>query len=123
MTKELTIKKKIGRPLSINEDKTRELEELFRVGSTVEQACNYAGISTPTFYDMLSRSVEFANRMSHAQSFINVEAKRVIADDIVNNHEVKTSLEYLKATEWRPKETTAFATDGDNAVKFIVTRG
>lgn len=111
--------KKIGRPLKMTEDKVRQLESLLQVGATMQQACDYAGIGVSTYYEMMERSPEFAERMRHAQSFINVESKRVVADDIVLNKEVKTALEYLKATEWRPKETTAFQ---DNDVKFIITR-
>lgn len=123
MIKALVVKKKIGRPCTITKDKITELASLFMVGSTVDQACDYAGIGRESYYRMLERSQDFRNKMAYAQSFVNVESKRVVVNDILVNKEVKTALELLKNTEWRPKETTAFATDGDNAVKFIITRG
>jgi hypothetical protein len=117
MTKEIT---KRGRPPLVTEEVVQELVALLKVGATIQQACDYAGISPSTYHYWCNNRADFLKKMTHAQTFINVKAKQVIGNDIVNNKDVRTALEYLKATEWRPKEGIAFE---DKDVRFVVTRG
>lgn len=109
-----------GRPLVITDEVVRELVELLRVGATVEQACDYAGIGRTSFYDRLKMDEQFAKKISYAQTFLSVSAKRNIADEVVNSHDVETSKWLLEKTEYRQKEAVAFE---DKDVKFVVTRG
>jgi hypothetical protein len=122
MTKAL-VKNKVGRPSVINDGVVQELVALLQVGGTIEQACAYAGISVRALYENMEINAELTQRIDKARVFTNIEAKRNIADDIINNRDVDTSKWLLEKTEYRPKETTAFSSDGDNTVKFIVTRG
>lgn len=109
-----------GRPLKITEEVVRELVELLRVGATIEQACDYAGIGKQTFYDRLKADKEFVRKMAQAQTYIAISAKRNVANDIVADHSIDTSKWLLEKTEYRTREGIAFE---DKDVRFIVTRG
>ncbi len=58
-----------GRPRKIDEKVTSKLVEGFKDDFTIEEACRYAGISTPTYYDECKRNPEFSDEMARAQDY------------------------------------------------------
>lgn len=54
--------KKGGRPSKITELTIGKLEEAFSLGSTVKEACFYAGIHPDTYYNWISKNEEFSDR-------------------------------------------------------------
>lgn len=64
-------------------------------GLTVEQSCRQAGIGTTTFYDRQANDSEFADKISAAREFTEVNARRRIAEAI-DAGDMKTARWYLE---------------------------
>jgi len=57
---------KMWRPHVITDEVVKKLVEEFRYDATVEEACSYAWISIPTFYDKLKNDQDFFNEIDRA---------------------------------------------------------
>ena len=73
---------KIGRPTVLNKDTVSKLEEAFKLGASVSEACLISGISRDTFYRHFNADSTFSDKMERARSWILVLAKRNIANAI-----------------------------------------
>lgn len=71
------------------------LEHALKMGSSVTEACQYAGIGRRTYYDELTRNEAFANRMACARSNLIRKAKIIVADAIIVDHDLKMAMWYL----------------------------
>lgn len=85
-----------GRPTIYSEEILKKLEDIFKVGGTITEACNCAGISIETYYNWLERYSGLLKRMESAQSYADIAAKQVIVDAIVKGKDQATSKWWLE---------------------------
>ncbi len=86
---------KYWRPLSINKDILRKLEEGFSYGYSDQEACLYADIWTSTLYDYCKRNPDFSERKELLKRTISIHAKRNIFRSIKKG-DIKASLWWLE---------------------------
>jgi hypothetical protein len=96
-------KNKKGRPKIIDVSKpitdspvVKKLIEAFRLDSTINEACAYAGISKPAFYDYLGKSPDLAFEIDKAREFLKLQARNAVGIAISENKDVKAAMWYLE---------------------------
>ncbi len=92
-------KKKRWRPSILDESIIKKLEEAFKVGSSITQACTHAGISLQDFYNRMEKNKEFFDKMESARNFPFIFSKEAIFKAINSkdpNVSAKYALEFLK---------------------------
>lgn len=82
----------IGRPTVITPVAVRKLEQAFRGGLNVSQACYTTGISRTAYYARLEVDVEFADKMQLAQDYVTIKAKQLVVQEIQDGN--------LAAAKW-----------------------
>jgi hypothetical protein len=112
--------KKVGRPAVSLEQFEDEIFDLLSIGSTISQVLNYIGIDQDTYYKKLAKNKRLKDKFTRAKEFTSVKAKRNISEKIQQG-DVETSKWHLEKTEYKNKDTTAFASD-DGGIKFVITR-
>jgi hypothetical protein len=85
-----------GRPSDVTEEVTAKLDEVFKLGVTVETACRYAQISIDSFYRACKRDEAFARKMDTAREFARLAAGQVVMDAIVHDKDLPTARWYLE---------------------------
>lgn len=106
------------------EETVNLLEAAFHNAYNITEACQYAGISRPTFYEWLANDDGFAYRMSVAQGMINRKAKEVIVAGI-NEGDTGLALRYLmlKDPDFKPKvqqETSPVLEETRNKIRAFL---
>lgn len=86
---------RVGRPAAITGVEVVLLERALKYGATVTEACQYAGIGRTTYYDELARNDDFAYKMACAKSYITRQAKVIVADRILIDHDPKMAMWFL----------------------------
>lgn len=81
-----------GRPTVIDETTVRKLEQAFRDGLSVSEACFVSGIGRRTFYDHKASDDRFALRMELAKGYVTLRAKKVVVQSIKEGN--------LNAAKW-----------------------
>ena len=112
--------KKVGRPAVNLSDYEDEIFDLLSIGSTISQVLNYIGIDQDTYYRKLEKDKRLKDKFARAKEFTSVKAKRNISEKIQQG-DVETSKWHLEKTEYKNKDTTAFASDSEG-IKFVITR-
>ena len=112
--------KKVGRPAVNLSDYEDEIFDLLSIGSTISQVLNYIGIDQDTYYRKLEKDKRLKDKFARAKEFTSVKAKRNISEKIQSG-DVETSKWHLEKTEYKNKDTTAFASDSEG-IKFVITR-
>jgi hypothetical protein len=112
--------KKVGRPAVNLSDFEDEIFDLLSIGSTIPQVLNYIGIDDNTYYRQLDKNKRLRDKFARAKEFTSVKAKRNISEKIQSG-DIETSKWHLEKTEYKNKESTAFASD-DGGIKFVITR-
>jgi hypothetical protein len=95
-----------GRPLAVTNEVVKKLESIFKVGGTVAEACSYAGISKPTYYEHIKRDSSFLTKMEAAQHYADIVAKNVVVDDIVKNKDISSAKWWLEKREFKNANQT-----------------
>lgn len=85
---------KAGRPSVINEEALRKLEVFIASGMGITASCNFAGISTSTFYEHKATDKEFAYRMNMAEEWAVFRARQIIVKAI-NDGNIEVCKWYL----------------------------
>lgn len=88
-------KNKVGRP-KIPEARVRKLEQSFKNGLNVSEACFVSGVPRRTYYSKLKADESFRTKMEYAQAYIAIQAKQNIAIRIVNEKNIDDSWRYLE---------------------------
>ena len=70
------------RPTTITPDTVRKLEQAFRDGLNVSQACLTSGVGRTAYYEHFNADEEFANKMTLAQQYVTIKAKRLVVQEI-----------------------------------------
>jgi hypothetical protein len=112
--------KKVGRPAINLTDYEDEIYDLLSIGSTISQVLNFIGIDDNTYYRQLEKNKRLRDKFARAKEFTSVKAKRNISEKIQQG-DVETSKWHLEKTEYKNKESTAFASD-EGGIKFVITR-
>jgi len=100
--------KAVGRPPVVSDPKVvSKLEQAFKDGYNVSQACMHAGISRESYYQNLRSNQEFADKMSYAQEWITLQAKSNMISAINKGD--------LKASKWWLETTNAQLVVGDDS--------
>jgi cob(I)alamin adenosyltransferase len=94
-----------GRPSLLNEEMITKLEDIFKVGGTVDEACSFAGISKMTYYRWLKDNESFVTKMEAAQHYADVVAKNVVVHDITKKRDVGTAKWWLEKRQFRDNQT------------------
>lgn len=103
-------KKKIGRPHVITSEKVRELKIAFCFGCSDEEACQFAGVKSSTFYDFCKAHPEFSEQKELWKRNPVLRAKKLIYDSL--EYDLKTARWYL---ERKCKDEFSLREDGVTA--------
>lgn len=93
-----------GRPPAIatlEDNKVKILEDVFKIGGTIEEACTTAGISEPTYFATCERLEGFLSRMNAARHYADIAAKNVVVTSIVKDKDLGTSKWWLEKREFK----------------------
>ena len=71
-----------GRPTKYCEKIVKKLETALKDDFTIEEACNYAGISNKTFYNWCKANPKFLQEMELAKQYVAQKAKKKLAKAI-----------------------------------------
>ncbi len=88
-----------GRPTTVTPEATSKLREVFLLDYTVEEACDYAGISSKAYYRRLVQDEQFRGEMERSQRGLICSAKRAVAFEIYVNKNARIAFDYLKHRE------------------------
>lgn len=103
-----------GRPTVMTQDTVNKLEYAFSIGSSVEEATHYAGISRQTFYAWSKEHPEFSDRMDDLRMKPVLKARISIFNSLNDPHQARWYL-----TKKRPEEfgDKVDVTSGGNPLK------
>lgn len=68
----------VGRPTAVTEEVLSKLEEIFKLGVTDKIACDYAQVSTATFYRHLKSDETFDRKIRAAKQYTIIKAANVV---------------------------------------------
>ncbi len=88
------------------EEQYRILEMCLQVDCTIEEACNYAWISVPSYYKHREKNPEFARRMDLAKQLPMMNARAAVMRRILQG-DAKMALEFLNRRDRRYKPDAA----------------
>lgn len=96
----------MGRPPKVTEDIVGILEQAFKDGANISQACILAKISRDSYYYNLENNPGFSDRMHAAQEWISIIARRNLAQQIAKGNPVVslTWLERKDKKEFAPRQ-------------------
>lgn len=72
------------------------LEDAFRDGASITEACTQAGIDRQTYYNWLKEIEDFSAKMQDAQDWVNEIARAVVAQRITKRKDVETAKWWLE---------------------------
>lgn len=104
-------KKNTWRPSAINDEVIRKLVEEFRYDATVEEACSYAWISIPTFYEKLKNDPKFFNEIDRAIKFPFKKARNTLISLMDSD---KEEIQYKSAQEFLSKRDSRYKAKSEN---------
>lgn len=95
-----------GRPTKYNDEVVKKLESIFKIGGTVDEACSYAEITKPTYYEWLDRHSDFLTKMNSAQHYADIVAKNVVVDSMIKDKDLSTAKWWLEKRQFRENTQT-----------------
>lgn len=102
---------KMWRPHVITDEVIKKLVEEFRYDATVEEACSYAWISIPTFYDKLKNDQDFFNEIDRAIKFPFKKARNTLISLMDSE---KEEIQYKSAQEFLSKRDSRYKAKSEN---------
>lgn len=93
--------KTIGRPVKISEKLIEKLEDIFKKGASVSEACGLVNISTKTFYNWQNNNEDFQIKMTSARQYADIMAKKIVVKKIVEDKDLTTAKRWLEKREFR----------------------
>ena len=97
-------KPKQGRPTKMTAEVVRKLEDAFKFGATVSEACYLSSISREMFYQHFRSDQEFSDKIERARSWLAITAKHNIAIAIMNG-DIKSSVWLIEKRDSLPTAT------------------
>ena len=104
MTKKIA-KSNAGRKTLMTEEIVNKLEEIFKIGGTIDEACSYAMISRQTYYNWIEQDKDFLTKMESAQRYIDIAAKRNVGYAITKEKDLNTSKWLLEKKQFNQPQT------------------
>lgn len=95
------------RPTRLTDEVLKKLEDAFKVGASISQACIYAGISQQDYFNWIKKYEWFFERMEGFKNFPYVFSKEAIFKAINSkdpNVSAKYALEFLKRRDPERKD-------------------
>ena len=116
--------KSVGRPVSINDETLKKLERAFSVGATDVEACEFAGISRPTFYSYLKTNPSYLEKVEEYRSRLPFKAKLELATAITNGdlNSVKYFLDKLEKRNEQAKKNEEYAIELEKLARLELDR-
>jgi len=102
----------MGRPTDYSEAIVRKLEDAFRDGASITEACDQAGIVRDTYYRWLNEKDGFQTKMKEAQDWVTEIARAVVAKRITKKNDTETAKWWLER-----KKKDEFSTRTENTGK------
>lgn len=84
---------KNGKYTKLTEETVKKLEEAFAIDATVEEACFYANISKPTYYDWIKKDEKLEERLNALRNKPVLKARQEVVKGLIN---YQNSMDYLK---------------------------
>ena len=97
------ISRGVGRPTKFTDDTVIKLEEVLKVGGTIEEATSSAGISRETYYRWLEENPDFMTKMEYAQHYADIEAKNIVVADIIKRKNTESAKWWLEKRQFKNK--------------------
>lgn len=88
--------KSIGRPTVLDEATVQKLLDAFKYGSSVKDACYYAGISRSTYYQNTHEDNEFMDKVTAAKNYLKMKATMLVGKEIIDRGNIKLAQWYLE---------------------------
>jgi len=111
------VKRDVGRPTKYSEVIVDKLEEVFKLGGTIEQACAYAGIDKGSYYKWIELYKDFSTRIERAKHFTDIVAKRNINVAINEKKDLETSKWWLEKREFKYGDT--YNVSGEKVIAIL----
>lgn len=86
----------MARPTDYSIALVEKLEDAFRDGSSITEACELAGIDRQTYYNWLKDKEGFSAKMEDAQNWVNEIARAVVAQRITRKKDPETAKWWLE---------------------------
>lgn len=123
-------KNKGGRPTVMTEETVKKLERGFSMGLSITQACNYAGITRPTYYSYVDEHPEFSDNVAMLQETPLVKALSIIDDALHDTSDKEKAIKALDTAKWvlerrddrfakKQKVAAEVSTVGETREKFL----
>lgn len=84
-----------GRPTVFTPEAVSKLDTAFSLGANAEEACCFAGVSTPSFYRHMKENEEFRERIEMVKHKLPLKAKGEMAK-LIHSGDKQTVLWYLE---------------------------
>jgi len=110
-----------GRPTKKDDESVKKLESIFKIGGTVEEACSYAGISKPTYYEWVKKDVDFLTKMKAAQYYADIAAKNIVIKSITQDKDINTAKWWLEKRQFKDNVGTQINIQGENQKVAYIT--
>lgn len=87
---------KVENPTKYDDVVVEKLEDAFRDGASISEACGLAGIDRQTYYNWLESVDGFSTKMEDAREWVNEIARAVVAQKITRRKDVETAKWWLE---------------------------
>jgi hypothetical protein len=92
---------KVGKPTVFTEQVIKDIEDVLKVGGTVEEACSHAGITDRSYYYNVKVNVPLAIRVEKAKHFADIAAKHVVVNKIVKEKDDLNARWWLEKRQFK----------------------
>jgi hypothetical protein len=98
----------------------KRLDDALRDGANITQACLLAGISQETYYLHVKTNPVFAETMESAKNWLNVIAKKNLADALKDNDKETSKwwIERKEKQEFSPRSEIT-GSDGQSVIGYV----
>lgn len=87
---------KVINPTKYNKETVEKLEDAFRDGASIGEACDLAQIDRGTYYNWLESVEGFSTKMEDAKDWVNEIARAVVSQNITKKKDVDTAKWWLE---------------------------
>lgn len=98
-----------GRPTKFSDENVNKIVEVFKIGGTISEACEYVGISITTYNQWINKRPYLAEVFDQARIFPLIAAKNIVVKKMVEEGDVKLAQWYLDRTAFKDRKS---GTDG-----------
>lgn len=111
-----------GRPIKFDNLTIKKLEEAFAVGCSIPEACLYADITIPTFYNWKKKNEQLFNRFELLREKPIILARQTVINKMKEDgHLALKYLERKKKDEFSLRTETDITTQGNPFNSITVT--